>query len=138
MYPDRGVDLEVAAGAALASPFAGVLYGETGDRVTIKPDGSSFETMELRITNLRSTLKPGEKRKVYAGDALGQVTSTRCVNHIHVAMSDGGTPVDPTRYLPRQNEALGKWIQTCDEYKLVYMVCAGKHFPPSFLSCPEI
>lgn len=121
MYPDPGIDLEVREGASIASPFSGILVGETGARVTLLPD-SSFDGMSMLITNLRSTLKPGERRKVYAGDALGVVTSSRCVNHIHVSMSDKGTSEDPTRYLARQNEAMGKWIQYCDEYKLVFMV----------------
>lgn len=61
--------------------------------------------------------------QVAAGQPIGTVTGSDCDNHIHLAMQkDGGSYIDPTKYVESIYPKVSKWKQVCDDYKLVYKV----------------
>lgn len=61
--------------------------------------------------------------KVAPGQPIGTVTGSECDNHIHLAMlKEGGTYIDPTKYIESIIPTVPKWNQICDDYKLVLMV----------------
>ncbi|CAG2200472.1 unnamed protein product [Mytilus edulis] len=52
--------------------------------------------------------------------ALSKESPCYPFNHIHFAMKKGNGTVDPTKFLSPRFFKIPKWIQTCDDYKLVY------------------
>lgn len=61
--------------------------------------------------------------KVASGQPIGTVTGSECDNHIHLAMfKNGGTYIDPTKYIESLIPTVPTWKQICDDYKLVFMV----------------
>lgn len=64
--------------------------------------------------------------QVAAGQPIGTATGSSCANHIHLAFQkDGGSYVDPTKYLESIIPVLPVWKQICDDYKLVFKVNTG-------------
>ena len=69
--------------------------------------------------------------QVAAGQPIGIATSSDCDNHIHLAfLKDGGSYVDPSKYLDSIFPTVPKWTQICDDYKLVFMVLCSKENKP--------
>ncbi|ESO82597.1 hypothetical protein LOTGIDRAFT_236952 [Lottia gigantea] len=128
-YPIDGVDVVASRGSKLVAPFPGNIRRSTrSNEVIIATTGGSLKDTEIIITNVEpnSTI-PSENDvplQVHAGQIIGKVTSTPCsaVDFIHFAMrktTDGGI-IDPTRYLEARVPNLPKWVQECDDYRLIW------------------
>jgi len=62
--------------------------------------------------------------QVAGGQIIGKATMSTCAgnNHIHMTMMKPDGIIDPTRFLEPRFPMIPKWIQQCDDYRLVYKV----------------
>ncbi|XP_033637389.1 uncharacterized protein LOC117298318 isoform X2 [Asterias rubens] len=121
------------------------------NQVTLEAKGGSFRDIKIFIDNIipNNTLSETQSTSVIAGTEIGRVGSaTACAppNYIHLSMTknkpdrlasildsalnDDPTAtdlaakkgyVDPSNYLAKRPLKIPKWIQECDDYKLVWM-----------------
>ncbi|XP_071798137.1 uncharacterized protein [Asterias amurensis] len=120
------------------------------NQVTLEAKGGSFRNIKIFIDNItpNHTLSETQLTNVIAGTEIGRVGSaTACAppNYIHLSMKktkrnrlasildsaldDDPTAadlaanegyVDPSNYLAKRPLAIPKWIQVCDDYKIVW------------------
>ncbi|VDH91582.1 Hypothetical predicted protein [Mytilus galloprovincialis] len=129
-YAVDGVDLEIDVGQTLVAPFPGIVYkGDNPDEVIIEANTAALKDIKIYIngvtvnkTILHKTDQLYIENRIAAGAPIGTVKQSPCYpfNSIHFAMKKGNGTVDPTKFLSPRFFEVPKWIQTCDDYKLVY------------------
>ncbi|CAG2189963.1 unnamed protein product [Mytilus edulis] len=129
-YAVEGVDLEIDVGQTVIAPFPGIVYkGDNPDEVIIEANTAALKDIKIYIngvsvntTILHKTDQLYIENRIAAGAPIGTAKQSPCYpfNSIHFAMMKGNGTVDPTKFLSPRFFEVPQWIQTCDDYKLVY------------------
>ncbi|XP_021353372.1 uncharacterized protein LOC110450253 [Mizuhopecten yessoensis] len=136
-YEFAGVDLTVEEDINVVAPFPGLIYiTDNANEVRINATGGSLRDIVIVITNVKpnsTILKVTDfsyiEKRVAGGQVVGKSVRSPCTgnNHIHFAMFKPGgllsndiAPIDPKRFLEPRFPGVPKWIQHCDDYRLVY------------------
>ncbi|XP_048250793.1 uncharacterized protein LOC124111176 [Haliotis rufescens] len=129
-YENAGADITIMKGKDVVAPFPGIIMlSNKPNEVIVMATGGSLKNTEIIITNVKpnSTIQhPSDglyvDNQVVAGQVIGAASESECgsSNHIHFAMRRPDGPVDPTRFLEPRIPEIPKWIQECDDYKLVW------------------
>ncbi|XP_041378093.1 uncharacterized protein LOC121390363 [Gigantopelta aegis] len=124
-YDSEGMDLVISAGNKVVAPFGGKLYRSPNkNELIIEPTGGSLKKTKIIISNVIPNKTVSDSKQipdiVGAGEQIGVAAMTPCLNHIHFALKRGTGFVDPKNYLRVRLPEMPKWVQECDDYKLVF------------------
>ncbi|KAK3589057.1 hypothetical protein CHS0354_008707 [Potamilus streckersoni] len=129
-YEHDGVDVEIMEGRDVVAPFSGVaILSDKPDEIKIIDSSDLALGSIIVLTNVAPDDRiqnPNDasytKFYVGKGDKIGTATKSPCtgMNHIHLAVVRDGGAVDPTNFLESKFVEAPKWVQECDDMKLVY------------------
>ncbi|CAG2209692.1 unnamed protein product [Mytilus edulis] len=130
-YAVEGVDLEVDVGKIVSGcSFPGIVYkGDNPDEVIIEANTAALKGIKIIVngvnvnrTILHQTDQLYIENRIAAGAPIGTAKKSPCYpfNSIHFAMMKDNGTVDPTKFLSPRFFEIPKWLQICDDYKLVY------------------
>ncbi|GFO16169.1 protein jagged-2 [Plakobranchus ocellatus] len=129
-YPRKGIDLTVAVGQNVSSPFSGYVTRshDSDTEVVLQVTAGLLRDITIYINNVNpdptimyADDEDYQPNHVAAGDILGTVSRSSCENHIHLSMlKESRGYIDPTAYLEPRVPVVPTWTQECDDYKFVY------------------
>ncbi|CAH1802777.1 unnamed protein product [Owenia fusiformis] len=121
-YKYSGAQLQVKVGSAIVVPFSGKLYVTSRNEVIIHVQ--EMKDTELILVNVAVPPKKNNTT-VYKDEQLGIVKkSSRCRDgHIHFALKKIGSKdiINPSKYFEKRKMERPKWVQTCDDYNLIWL-----------------
>ncbi|KAL3873935.1 hypothetical protein ACJMK2_037012, partial [Sinanodonta woodiana] len=128
-YEHGGVDVEIAEGRDVVAPFSGVaILSDKADEIKIINSSDLALGSVIVLTNVApddriQNQNDASYTKFYVGkgDKIGTATKSPCtgMNHIHLAVLRDGGAVDPTNFLESKLVEAPKWVQQCDDMKLM-------------------
>ena len=119
-----GLQVEATVGNNLVAPTGGMYLRLPNNQVLIYPTGSfrKYVIMIYNVKLIKSITYSGIN--VQSGDVIGTVSRSTCdpnFVHLTVLTKSGKSTKDPSPFLQPRLLEVPKWIQDCNEYKLVVL-----------------
>ena len=119
-----GLQVEATVGNDLVAPTGGFYLRVPNNQVLIYPTGSfsKYVIVIHHVKLIKSITYSGIN--VQSGDVIGTVSQSPCEPnfvHLTVLTKSGKSTKDPSPFLQPRLLEVPKWIQDCNEYKLVVL-----------------